>query len=125
MALTFGFGKLEINTDSQVITRSIIHNTSPINMSSFLMDCRWMLLQLTNFKFIHNFRETNAVADLLEKHKNASQDMFTVFCQPPSFTYSTLNNDMFGTLYHRQVCKDYFALLENTIILTSSLLFEQ
>lgn len=100
--------------------KAIEENTASPNLTTMISDCRLLLTTLKEYKLKHVFREANAVADQLAKHRLPEQGKFTLFYQPPSFSLHAFNNDLFGALFHRQISSSCFSSQkENPVLATT------
>lgn len=108
-----GIKNLDINSDSQVLVRSMHHSDISTNMSIIISNCRYLLKKLEQFKIHHVFRDTNVVADALARIGNAELGHFVVYTSQPPFSFTAFHSDLLGTQYLRQTCNEYFTLTES------------
>lgn len=88
-----------------------------------IYDCRLLLRALKEYKLKHVYREANAVAVLLAKHRPLENTRSTLFYQPPSFLVLMFSKKILCTLYLRKIssCNLPFEI-ETHVIATDLLL---
>lgn len=69
IVLSHNLQKIKIQINSQVLVTTIDEDTTTPNLSAMIYDCRLLLKALKDYKLRHVYREANAVADLLDKHR--------------------------------------------------------
>lgn len=82
ISLSKNIQMLEIQFDSQVLVKGILGDTTTPNLNTMISDCRLLLKALKKFRIRRIFRETNAVPNLLAKHRLPNNTNFTLFYHP-------------------------------------------
>lgn len=82
---------LEVNMDSTEVIMMLLNEN--FYYSSSLMECMYLLQQLSNPHITRIFREQIYAAHYLAKHglTASAQDNVTVFSQPPNFLFEQLS----------------------------------
>jgi len=87
LAISLNCKNLIVETDSQVSKNLITTDTSLSHhpFSTLIENCRYLIMQLDDFKIQHVLREGNSCADALTNHGRINQLHLTVFDSLPPF----------------------------------------
>lgn len=93
---SLGFGKVEINTDAQLVVNAIrLNQINKIECRAILRDICQLMEEFESVIVTHSYREANKCADVLAK-MGCSYKQFYVYDTVPSAILGSLADDCLG-----------------------------
>lgn len=113
MAITHRLTPLQIQMDAQEVI-TMINNNNSLN-SPILLDCRFLIQQLSSPQLRHTYREQNIVPDKLAYFgMELEGTTITFFADPPHFIWQDLLHDKHGYGKIRRVTKSNTFCMDST-----------
>ena len=95
LALSLNYKHLIIETDS-LVSKNLLTSSAALPhhpLSTLIANCRFLTMQLDDFKIQHVLREANSCVDALANHGRTKQLHFTVFDSLPPFLSLLFHQD--------------------------------